>query len=198
MHICCGSCVLFHVSVHIYSKNYSADCMLRRLLSIYQDVSWPQKVRTPHHIAIIRITFHFMCSFNTIRIGDSNEILGFDRVDSIRFTGGKKKWIYEATKKRNTRKSRKTNGPSARLICNIQALALIFNTCDMFDKPWTICYWIRTKYSINFFLLLFIFAFMFGLCSRFRSHSCSRSTLSLAALKTYTRNYSVKCNLSAS
>lgn len=49
----------------------------------------------------------------------------------------------------------------------------------------------------NFFLL-FIFAFMLGLCSRFRSHSCSRSTLLLAALKTYTRNYSVKCNLSAS
>lgn len=86
----------------------------------------------------------------------------------------KKKWIYEATKKRNTRKSRKTNGPSARLICNIQALALIFNTCDMFDKPWTICYWIRTKYSINFFspfhfrfhvrpLFSFSFSFLFSL-----------------------------------
>lgn len=44
-----------------------------------------------------------MCSFNTIRIGDSNEILGFDRVDSIRFTGGKKMNIRGNKKKKYTK-----------------------------------------------------------------------------------------------
>lgn len=119
------------------------------------------------------------------------------RFDSI-YRRNKKNWIYEATKKEIHERAEKQTA-------HLLVLSAIFRHWPSYSIR-AICSTSLEQFVIEFepnipsifFLLLFIFAFMLGLCSRFRSHSCSHSTLSLTALKTYTRNYSVKCNLSAS